>query len=145
MVCGFLYSPLPVRLGSCDPKRACCIRCIHPPPQRTHTHTHKHPDIRRYSCVPVSFVCSQAKASDFRGSVQTAVTALTYPDTDPGGNVSSCASQSTPRPYRQESVHIKTQHFRQPPGFFCRFCKAARVAVSNTSQIPSLVLAEHSK
>lgn len=42
-------------------------------------------------------------------------------------------------------VHIKTQHFRQLPAGLCCFCRAARVAVSNTSQMPSLVLAEHSK
>lgn len=42
-------------------------------------------------------------------------------------------------------VHIKTQHLRQLPAGLCCFCRAARVAVSNTSQMPSLVLAEHSK
>ena len=46
---------------------------------------------------------------------------------------------------KKASIHIKTQHLRQLPDGVFRFCKAARVAVSNTSQIPSLVLAEHSK
>lgn len=63
----------------------------------------------------------------------------TRSDGGPGGEETKKTVSST------ASFHIKTQHLRQLPDGVCRFCKAARVAVSNTSQIPSLVLAEHSK
>lgn len=93
----------------------------------------------------------QARSCDFlflggffyKGVSQTVVTARTCSDTDPGHLVPSRLRVTALQ--KKASVHIKTQHLRQLPDGVFRFCKAARVAVSNTSQIPSLVLAEHSK
>lgn len=91
-----------------------------------------------------SSVLVQAKASGFEGvSEQWSLPSHVQTRT-PTQETSVLARPSSPPP-KPESVHIKTQHLKQPPGVVCRFCKAARVAVSNTSQIPSLVLAEHSK
>lgn len=81
------------------------------------------------------------KVVGLQGSIQTLVSALACPDTDPScGKYSLCvmALQTAP-------IHIKTQHLRQLSDGVLGFWRAARVAVSNTSQMPSLVLAEHSK
>lgn len=118
----------------------CHNQCISPPT------LHPPSDIRVCSnqLRLQSSVLVQAKASDFEGvSEQWSLPSHAQTRT-PTQETSVLARPSSPPP-KPESVHIKTQHLKQPPVVVCRFCKAARVAVSNTSQIPSLVLAEHSK
>lgn len=124
------------------PKRTCqhAITSVFPPT------LHPPSDIRVCSnqLRLQSSVLVQAKASDFEGvSEQWSLPSHAQTQT-PTQETSVLARPSSPPP-KPESVHIKTQHLKQPPVVVCRFCKAARVAVSNTSQIPSLVLAEHSK
>lgn len=133
------FPPPQVRLGSRDPQRTCCNQCISH--KQTHAHTLPKSDdfqsVFRTTCLQ-SFVLLQPRESDYKAASgrESPQPAHVQTHTPARRKRLVCASQW---------IHINTQHFRQPPDGVGGFCKAARVAVSNTSQIPSLVLAEHSK
>lgn len=91
------------------------------------------------------FFLVQPRLSDFQGVTKRWPLPLHVQTQIPAAAETCCLSVCVTGLKTHSLVHIKTQHLRQLPDGVFRFCKAARVAVSKTSQIPSLVLAEHSK
>lgn len=144
-VCPF-YPSIPITPASCD------LRRTRPRPVRfSPAFSPKHRFFRlSLACLQNDVFCSSfvflapPKSSDEKDSNQTTAVAPAHVRTriPAGGGVSVGARHGSRGPRR---IHIKTQQPRQLPVAIFRFCRDAFVAVSNTSQIPSLVLAEHSR